>query len=125
MGGKKKVLVVDDEKDVIEYVTMILESAGYEVISADSNESCFESLEKERPDLIILDVMLETVTEGFYIGDKLKYNSKYHSIPVIVLSAIEKHTGFPMNKNSVPADEYLEKPIDPHDLIEAVNKFLK
>ena len=118
-------LVVDDEKDVIDYITIVLESAGFEVISSESGSNCFKLVESERPDLIILDVMMETITEGFIIGDELKYNSKYHSIPIILLSGIENNIGFPINKSSIPGDDYIEKPVNPHDLLEAIKKFLK
>jgi len=124
MIGRVKILVVDDDLDIVELITIMLESAGYDIISADSGYKCFEILKEEKPDLIILDIMLETMTEGFNVGYEIKSNPEYQSIPIILISAIDKHTGFPIDTEFMKANGYLEKPIDPEKLLKSIEKLL-
>ena len=124
MIGRVKILVVDDDMDIVELITIMLESAGYDIITADSGDKCLELLEKEKPDLIILDVMLETMTEGFNVGYEIKNNPEYKSIPVILISAIDKHTGFPVEIDFIQANEFIEKPINPKKLLKSIEKLL-
>ncbi|MFC1650445.1 PleD family two-component system response regulator [Candidatus Latescibacterota bacterium] len=124
MFSRRKILVVDDDIEIVELITLILETSGYEIISADSGHKCLRLVEIERPDLIILDIMMETMTEGFNIGYKIKNNSEYKSIPIIFMSSISKQTGFPIDTDFINCNEFLEKPINPDDLLERINNML-
>ncbi|MDP2982602.1 MAG: response regulator [Candidatus Latescibacter sp.] len=124
MNTKKQIMVVEDEKDFAESIIMILESAGYEVIWADDGDQCFALLEFEKPDLIIMDVMMRTITEGFNVLYDLKSHREYRSIPVVIVSAIDKHTGFPIDKNFIKAEEYLSKPLPPEVLLNTVKRLI-
>ena len=124
MNEKKKILVVDDDLDIVELISMMLDSAGYTVIVTHSGYECLEILTKERPDLIILDVMLETITEGFNVGYEIKNNPEYRAIPVILLSAIDKHTGFPVDTTFIKADKFMGKPFEPHMLLKSIGRLL-
>ncbi len=119
-----KIMVVDDDRDIVESITIILESAGYIVIQADSSGKCLEILQHERPDLIILDIMMDTLTDGIHVVYELKSDPEYQSIPIIIISTIEKQTGFHINKEYIEIEEYLEKPIEPAVLLECVKKCL-
>ncbi|MBN1292432.1 MAG: hydrogenase maturation protease [Candidatus Latescibacteria bacterium] len=124
MNARKTIMVVDDDRDIVESTAMILESAGFKVTSAESGNQFYESLRSKRPDLIILDVMLETMTEGFNVGDALKSNPEYSSIPIIMISAIDKQTGFPVDVNFIQADVFMEKPLTPDALLRNVKKLI-
>jgi len=119
------ILVVDDDRDIVDAVTMILESAGYRVITCSSSRTCLEMLESEdRPDAIVLDIMLETITDGFTLGNDLKEHPSYRDIPIIAISSIEKLTGFPVDKDFLHIDEFLEKPLRPALLLHTIEKYL-
>jgi DNA-binding response OmpR family regulator len=124
MNGKKKIMVVEDDRDFAESITMILESAGYAVGSADDGDKFFTLLEQEKPDLIILDVMMRTITEGLNILYGLKSSPEYMTIPVVIVSAIDTHTGFRIDKDFLQAEEYLEKPLHPCVLLDSVRRLI-
>jgi len=124
MITQKKILVVDDDRDILESITMILTSAGYDVLSADSSGACRDVLEKEHPDMIILDIMMDTMTEGISLAMELKSDPESMKIPVIIVSSIEKYTGFPIDRDYLKVDDCLEKPLKPQVLIDTVGKYL-
>jgi DNA-binding response OmpR family regulator len=124
MTDHKKIMVVDDDNDIIDSITMILESDGYEVITADCGERFLELMKFDRPDLIILDVMMETITEGFSISYELKNNPDFQGIPIIMISSIENHTGFRVDKDFVKVNEFLEKPLHPGVLLKTIESLL-
>ncbi len=125
MIAKRKILVVDDDEDTLELITMMIESAGYEVIGVDSGEACLQMLRKIRPDLIIMDVMMETMTKGFNVGYDIKHDPHYRSIPLIIVSAIDKQAGFPVDINSIEADSFMEKPLEPERLLKSIKELMK
>jgi len=125
MGERKKIImIVDDDLDILDSVSMILESAGYDVVSAESSARCRELLKSEKPDLIILDVMMDTITDGFNLGFDLKSDESYESIPIIIVSSIGKQTGFPVDMDYIRADEFLEKPLHPKTLLATIKKYV-
>jgi CheY-like chemotaxis protein len=123
-----KILVIDDDLDIIEAVRMTLESVGHNVVEAHSGREGLAAIEKERPDLIILDVMMESHTEGFQIALKLRSpdpGSKYatfRNIPILMLTAIHSTTPlrFEPDIDYLPVELFIDKPIDPDDLIRKV-----
>ena len=117
-------MVVDDDNEIVELISIMLEKYGYEIVSADSGDTCMRLLERERPDLILLDVMMETTTEGFNIGYKLKNDSEYKTIPIIFMSSISKQTGFSIDTDFINSNEFLEKPINPNELLERIKSLL-
>lgn len=124
MVCNKIVLVVDDDPDIVESITILLESAGYKVKSADCGHRCFEILRYVRPDLIILDVMLDRVVEGFLVASELKSNPEYRSIPIVMVSAIENCTGFTVDKEFLRVEEFIQKPVIPRELITKIKKLI-
>ncbi len=127
-----KILVVDDDPDTVEVIRMTLESAGYEVVSASSGRQGLDRVVSENPDLIILDVMMDTTTEGFQFSLTLRSpdpNSPYAAyrhIPILMLTAI--HTTTPLrfapDVDYLPVEEFVEKPISPERLLEKVARLL-
>jgi DNA-binding response OmpR family regulator len=120
---KKKILVVDDERDIVKVLTLRLKSSGYEVVAAyDGAQGVFTAL-KERPDLIILDIRMPA-GDGFTVAEKLKLSESTSVIPIIFL------TGSPEENAAERASElgacfYIKKPYDPEELLDAVRRAMK
>ncbi len=125
MIAKRKILVVDDDEDTRKLLSMMIESAGYEVIGVDSGEACMNMLDETRPDLIIMDVMMETITKGFNVGYEIKHDPRYRSIPLMLVSAIDKQAGFPIDIDSIEADSFMEKPLEPEQLLKNIKELMK
>jgi len=124
----KKVLIIDDDIDLVEAMRITLEGAGFAVIDAQDGQKGLDKVKKERPDLVILDVMMGTQDEGFHIAYTLRQNPDTADLPIIMLTAIGQETGFSFNKEKdgdfLPVDEFIEKPINPDKLIETVKSSL-
>ncbi len=124
----KKVLIIDDDPDIVEAEKMILESRGYEVDSAPEGESGLAKARESKPDLIILDVMMTTMDQGFQVAYELKQTPELKDIPVIMTTSIGQVTNFKFDpskdKDFLPVDVFIEKPIKPADLISNVEKLL-
>ena len=124
-----KILIIDDDADMVEAIKIVLESKGHKVVSANEGDAGYKKAETERPDLIILDVMMRTKDQGFQVSYKLKNNPELSKIPILMLTSIGRETGFIFNKETdedyLPVEELVEKPIKPKDLLLKVEKFLK
>jgi CheY-like chemotaxis protein len=127
----KKVLVVDDDADVTKLVTKLVERAGYEAIAAKNGLEGMGKVREDRPDLIILDVVMPKQS-GIRMYRELKTDELFKDIPVIVLSAIAPQSFFRSQQvldefrgQSVPQPEaYIEKPEEPEELVELMKKLL-
>lgn len=119
---KKRILIIEDEKDLIEAVTFRLEDAGYDVITAFDGEDGLEKAKKERPDLIILDLMLPKMN-GYKVCGLLKGDSRYSGIPIIIFTAKAQQEDIDLGKE-VGANAYIIKPFEPEDLIGSIEKLL-
>jgi CheY-like chemotaxis protein len=127
-----KILVVDDDQDILMSVRMSLEAAGHDVIEAESGKEGFDLLLKEHPDLMILDVMMETKTEGFRLALKLRNPdptseyAQFKNIPILMLTAIHSTTPlrFESDVDYLPVELFVDKPIDPDDLVNKVEYLL-
>jgi DNA-binding response OmpR family regulator len=123
MGQTKRILIVDDERDIVKALTIRLQRAGYEVVTAFDGAQAIFMAYKEKPDLIILDVRMPA-GDGFSVAEKLKESSNTVAIPVIFL------TGSP-EKNSeekamaLGARFYVKKPYDPEELLDAIERALE
>lgn len=119
MSGPIKVLVVDDDQDYKTAVKSLLETEGYAVIEADSGKEGLRKLVADRPDVIILDIMMESSVEGYCLNHAIKYQdefAQYRDIPIIMVSSIEESPDerFPMvsEVEMIRPDWYLSKPLD-------------
>ncbi len=130
-----KILVVDDDPDIVEALKMTLEANQYKVYTAANGTEGLRQVKAVNPDLIILDVMMDTITEGFQVSYQLRNPDpkseyvKYSQIPILMLTAIveRKHMKFSTKADGVflPVDDFVEKPIRPQVLLEKVKKLLK
>ncbi len=119
---KKRILAVDDEESLIAALTCRLEASNYEVIHAFDGREALSKAKGEKPDLIILDIMLPFL-DGFEICRLLKFDSKYKDIPIVMLTSkvsdSDRKTGF-----DVGADAYLTKPYEARQLLEKIGELL-
>jgi len=129
---RKRILVVDDELDMRIYVSTLLETNGYKPLSAVDGKEGLEVARKNRPSLIILDVMMPKES-GIGLYRDLKIDQELKDIPVIMLSALSKKTFFHSQRvlneykgENIPDPEgYIEKPPEPEELLEAIQNCLK
>ncbi|TFH36634.1 MAG: response regulator [Anaerolineales bacterium] len=127
-----KILIIDDDPDVVLAARMCLEAAEYEVIEAENGRMGLQKIMSERPDLIILDVMMDTATEGFQLAMKLRQPdppselAEFSGIPILMLTAIHSTTPlrFEPEIDYLPVELFVDKPIDPDDLVRKVEWLL-
>ncbi len=130
MQSQTKILIVDDDPDIREAVSTILEAHSYQVVTANNGEEGLRKLKEERPNLMILDLLMPKL-DGFGVLKEIQDPrwSKYSKIPILILTSIkedvsrrryELETGLDLN-----IDDYVEKPINPGILIERVKKLLE
>lgn len=125
-----KILIVDDDPDILDAMAMIIESQGYDVVTARDGIEGLANLKSENPDLLILDLMMPKL-DGFGVCKELQDPrwSKYKNIPILILTSVreeasrrryELETGLELN-----VDDYVEKPVSPDVLLQRVTKLLK
>ena len=120
---KKKVLIVDDEPDIVETIKFNLELENIECIEAYDGETALAKAKKEHPDLILLDVMLPKI-HGYKIARLLKFDESYKHIPIIMLTARAQEGDIKIGEE-VGANEYVTKPFDMDKLVELIGRYLK
>jgi len=118
----KKILLVDDEPHIIMMLENRMKHAGYEVITACDGQEALTKAKKEKPDLIILDLMLPKL-DGYKVCRMLKFDEKYKNIPIIMLSARAQEADKKMGE-TVGADGYVTKPFEPQVLLGKVKELL-
>ena len=129
----QRVYVVDDDKNIVESISIVLESHGYEVSSQNDGVDLIKNTAEFDPDLVILDVMFpEDQGAGFEMARQLKHDDKTQDIPLLMLSAINEkgsYAGTFTNRDRddifLPVQEFVEKPIDPESLIKKVKTLIK
>jgi len=118
---KKKILVVDDELDVAKVLKIRLKASGYNVVLADDSVQAFLMANKEKPDLIILDIMIPG-GGGFVVAERLKQGAATHHIPIIFVTGI---SGGEDRAYKIGASGYLMKPYQPEKLLETIHDALE
>ena len=128
----KKIYIIDDDRDIVESISMVLKANGYEVTAQYNDENVIENVSKYNPDLIILDVMFpENSSAGFDIARDLKRNNKLTNIPIIMLSAVNERgiymglfTDKDIDESWLPVSKFLDKPVQPKELLLQVKSML-
>jgi len=122
MSDKKKILLADDEEDIKMVVQIFLESRGYEVLTAFDGLSALDMIRTEKPDLVLLDVMMPVVN-GFEVCTRMKADPEMRDIPVVMLSAMAQSESVDKGLSAGAAD-YIVKPFEPSALEEVIGKIL-
>ncbi|MBU1077108.1 MAG: response regulator [Spirochaetes bacterium] len=125
---KMKVLIVDDDTEFVEATATLLETKSYEVIKAYNGEEGFQKAKEEKPDLILLDVMMPG-KDGFVLSRDMKAEGLTKKIPVIIITGISKEMNLPYHfepdNTWLPVNAVLEKPVKPEKLLKTVEDVLQ
>ena len=119
----KKILIVDDEVDLVKTIRFSMEAEGYKVLVSYSGEDALNQARKEVPDLILLDIMLPKL-DGYRVCRLLKFDEQYKNIPILMLTAKTQEKDKSLGKET-GADEYITKPFDMDELMKKVKTYLK
>jgi CheY-like chemotaxis protein len=126
--AEKTILVIDDDIDLVEIIRVTLEHQGFKVIDAQTGERGLAMAKEQDPDLILLDVMMGKVDEGFQVAYQLRSDDVTAETPILMLTAVTDQTGFDFDpardKDFLPVNEFLEKPVSPRDLVDMIRKHL-
>ena len=137
MSEATKILIVDDDKDLVAVLRIALESKGYRVVSAYDAPTGLATASDEQPDCIVLDVMMPNATEGFHFVWRLRQRDEpyYKNVPIIILTAIHDKTDLRFYPDSsdgtyqpgeyLPVQDFVDKPIDPETLLERIDRVLR
>lgn len=129
----KRILIIDDDPEVLDALATILEISGYSIDTASNTKDGFGKFEANHPDLVIVDIVLNTRTEGLEFASALKKKEGASDIPIVLISGgytsssleSEYQRSGGGNADLIPADVYMEKPLDPEGLIENVKQLLR
>jgi len=121
--SQAKILIVDDEPDLVETLRFALELEGYNVLVAVNGEEGLNTARQEKPDLILLDLMLPKL-DGYKVCRLLKFDERYKSIPILMLTAKTQDKDRILGKET-GANEYLTKPFDMDELMAKIKSYLK
>ena len=121
MKQRPKILLVDDDVDLVTVMRGTLESKAYEVIVAYNGQEGLEKAKKEKPDLVVLDILMP-VADGFVFADQFRKDPLLAKTPVLALTSFSESLGQPF---AFEVSEYIMKPIKPRDLVAKVEEFLK
>ena len=124
-----RILIIDDDPDFVAVMKVVLEREHYSVITAFDTVEGMRRIQADKPDLIILDVMLATWSEGFEMSRELKKNPHYEAIPILMLTGVEEKTGIGFKSTAgdpewLPVNGFLDKPVEPQVLLDEVNRLL-
>jgi CheY-like chemotaxis protein len=126
---RHKIYLIDDDEDLLRSFQVILESKGYDVITSSDSRDCYEKLQSEKPDLLVLDVMMRTEFEGYELLQKLKSDPAYRNLPVILLTGMRDQIGIDLisvveDETLFPRVNYQDKPVYSHELLSLIEKML-
>jgi len=118
----KKIMIVDDEPDTIDLVKLVLETEGYKVVEAFSGRECLDKLAKEKPDVVLLDIMMPEM-DGWEVFGRIK--EMYEDLPVAMLTVRDQDIDKMLGLHVLKADDYITKPFGRRDLLNRVKKLIK
>lgn len=117
------IAIIDDDPDILEASSLVLKSKGYSIVTASNPTDGFKIISESKPNLIILDVMMDEPDDGFFLAQKLR-RENIHT-PILMYTSVSKAIGMDFNKSEmVPVDDFVEKPISPDQLVAKVESLL-
>ena len=128
MDRQARILIVDDDPVFLESTKVVLESKNYQVITALDGDEGLQKVRDEKPDLVLLDIIMPT-QDGFHVCQQIKKDPKLADIPVIILTSFAKYKGetnIPVSAGlELEAEGYIDKPVSPDELLRSVGEMLK
>ncbi len=118
-----RIMAVDDEPDTVDLITLVLENEGYEVLPAYGGKDALDLLKDTKPDLILLDIMMEGI-DGWGVYESIRKNDETKDIPVVMLTAKAQSIDKMIGLHVVGVDEYITKPFGHRELIDGIKKHL-
>ncbi len=124
-----KIVITDDDPEIRDTLRALLEMRGYTALTAADRNEGMATIRRERPDLVILDVMMESWQDGFEMSRELRKDPELKSIPILMLTAVGERTGVDVKSSAgdptwLPVDTFLEKPVEPDVLCARIEKLL-
>ncbi|HPD46024.1 MAG TPA: response regulator [Anaerohalosphaeraceae bacterium] len=120
----KKILLIDDDPEFVEAMSNVLDAQGYDVDSAPNGKAGIEKAKKQKPNMILLDVMMTTKSEGFDVARELHSDENLKTIPVVMITGVRREMslpfGFEADETWLPVKAVLEKPVKPEVLLKTV-----
>lgn len=117
------IAIIDDDPDILDASSLILKSKGHSIVTATNPDDGYKIVVEQKPDLIILDVMMDEPDDGFYLAQK--FRKEGIKTPIIMYTSVSKATGLDFDKSElVPVEDFVEKPITPEELIQKVENLL-
>lgn len=118
------IAIIDDDPDILDASSLILRSKGFDIVTATNPNDGYKIVTEQKPDLIILDVMMDEPDDGFYLAQK--FRREKITTPILMYTSISKAVGMDFDKSEmVPVDDFVEKPITPDQLLDKVETLLK
>lgn len=121
---RNKILMIDDDNDFVEAMKLLLESNGYDVITASNGQEGFAKVKQESPDLILLDMMMSYKTEGADIAQAVSQDAATQACPIILITGAHRDMNFPMelrpDREDLPVKAVVEKPVKPQELLNLI-----
>jgi len=127
MSSVGKILIVDDDPDFVEYTRIVLDSQGYQVQTAATAEVALRMMREDRPDVVLLDVMMSYVLDVLNIARQMHDDPDLRDVPVIMISAIvsRQEAGLFPTDEYLSVDAFMSKPVDPADLLRQVGELIQ
>ena len=124
--GKRTVLLVDDDEDLIEQVRMVV-SREYNVDLAHSGEEALNKVGQKSYDCIVMDIMMQTLSDGLDTAKKLKENEATKAIPIVMLTSVNEHYDYrsQINESYFPNDKWLNKPVNPKEMLREIKALVR
>jgi CheY-like chemotaxis protein len=127
--GNSRILIVDDDPDFVAVMKVVLQGEQYTVATASDKEEGMNQIQADKPDLIIMDVMMSTWSDGFEMSRELKKDPRYEDIPILMLTGVEERTGIGFKSSAgdpewLPVNGFLDKPVEPQVLLDEVKSLL-
>lgn len=131
--SQSKILVIDDDPDYLKVVSVMLKSGHYNVIKANNPQEGKKKLLEEKPELILLDIMMDSLFDGYSLCNDIKTSKEFEEVrdtPIIFVSAVKEKSGSrftfdPREQGLEGPDDYIDKPVQPDDLFAMIEKLLK
>lgn len=122
-----KIICIDDDKDILDTCEVVLQGKGHTVVTAINGKEGFEKASKEKPDLIVLDVMMDDSTEGFTTAQKFRRTEALKYVPILMLTSVNETSPQKFGEKDgefLPVDAFMEKPIKPKEFLAKVGELL-
>jgi len=128
--AKAKVLIIDDDQDIRDSVQVMLESHDYTVTTAANKQAGLAQVKEEKPDLIVLDVMMDGFSDGFELAREIKAEPGLKDTIILMMTAVTEKTGIEFKSSAgdptwLPVDGYIDKPVEPDVLLAEIGRLLK